>query len=61
MSSGGLEFLQNFPFTLTAPGTNPARQEAPHPHEALVDPTDSFIVVPDLGADLIRVFSIGKP
>jgi 6-phosphogluconolactonase (cycloisomerase 2 family) len=23
-----------------------------------VDPTDSFIVVPDLGADLVRVFSI---
>jgi 6-phosphogluconolactonase (cycloisomerase 2 family) len=23
-----------------------------------VDPTDSFIVVPDLGADLVRIFSI---
>ena len=34
------------------------RQEAPHPHEVILDPTGSFIVVPDLGADLIRVFSI---
>lgn len=43
---------------LSAPGTNPDRQDAPHPHEALIDPTDSFVVVPDLGADLIRVFTI---
>ncbi|TVY86954.1 putative 6-phosphogluconolactonase, partial [Lachnellula willkommii] len=56
--SGGLALLQNFQFTLSAPGTIPDRQDAPHPHEALVDPTDQFIVVPDLGADYIRVFSI---
>ncbi|KAF4626368.1 hypothetical protein G7Y89_g11791 [Cudoniella acicularis] len=60
LPTGGLSPGQNFLFTLTKPGANPARQEAPHPHEALVDPTDSFIVVPDLGADLIRVFSIDK-
>ncbi|PVH82062.1 3-carboxymuconate cyclase-like protein-like protein [Cadophora sp. DSE1049] len=59
-SNGTLELLQALTFRLTAPGTNPQRQDAPHPHEALVDPTDSFIVVPDLGADLIRVFSIDK-
>ena len=47
-------------FELTAPGTNSARQDAPHPHEVILDPTDSFIVVPDLGADLVRVFSIDK-
>lgn len=58
LPSGGVSAMQTFPFTLSVPGPNPARQDAPHPHEALVDPTDSYIVVPDLGADLIRVFSI---
>lgn len=43
---------------MTAPGTVPDRQDAPHPHEALIDPTDTFVVVPDLGADLIRIFCI---
>ncbi|RDL39934.1 Uncharacterized protein BP5553_04274 [Venustampulla echinocandica] len=58
LPTGGLSPLQNFTFKLSAPGTNPGRQDAPHPHEAIVDPTDSFIIVPDLGADLLRVFSI---
>lgn len=43
---------------MAAPGPNPARQEAPHPHEVILDPTDSYIAVPDLGADLVRIFSI---
>ncbi len=34
------------------------RQDVPHPHETLLDPTGKFILVPDLGADLIRIFSI---
>jgi 6-phosphogluconolactonase (cycloisomerase 2 family) len=42
---------------MSAPGPNP-RQNAPHPHAAQVDPTGKFIIVPDLGADLIRIFSI---
>ena len=50
--------MQTFMFNLTAPGPNPDRQEAPHPHEVILDPTGSFIVVPDLGADLLRIFSI---
>jgi len=58
LASGGVEALQSFTFVLSAPGPVPDRQNAPHPHEALIDPTDSFVVVPDLGADLIRIFSI---
>lgn len=58
LPSGVLKPLQTFIFNLTAPGLDPSRQEAPHPHEVILDPTGSFIVVPDLGADLIRVFSI---
>ncbi|KAH8795096.1 3-carboxymuconate cyclase-like protein-like protein [Hyaloscypha sp. PMI_1271] len=58
LPSGGLKSLQTFMFNLTAPGTIPSRQEAPHPHEVILDPTGSFIVIPDLGADLVRVFAI---
>ncbi|KAI1425218.1 Lactonase, 7-bladed beta-propeller-domain-containing protein [Xylaria sp. FL1777] len=49
--------LQQFKFNMTAPGPNP-RQNAPHPHAAHVDPTGKYLLVPDLGADLIRIFSI---
>lgn len=41
-------------------GPNPSRQEAPHPHHAFVDPTGDFLLVPDLGADLIRINKIEK-
>ncbi|KAI0117900.1 Lactonase, 7-bladed beta-propeller-domain-containing protein [Nemania sp. FL0031] len=53
----GGKVLQKFKFNMTAPGPNP-RQNAPHPHAAHVDPTGKFLLVPDLGADLIRIFSI---
>lgn len=52
--------MQAFHYTLSKPGTNPARQDAPHPHEVILDPTGSFILSPDLGADLVRVFTIDK-
>ncbi|KAL4791033.1 Lactonase, 7-bladed beta-propeller-domain-containing protein [Aspergillus venezuelensis] len=52
--------LQVFNYTLAQPGANPDRQEAPHPHQTLLDPTGSFILIPDLGADLIRIYSIIK-
>ncbi|RDW80710.1 hypothetical protein BP5796_05408 [Coleophoma crateriformis] len=60
LASGGLQSLQNFTYTMSSPGPNPSRQEAPHPHEALLDPTGSFVLVNDLGADLVRVYSIDK-
>ncbi|KAF2115947.1 Lactonase, 7-bladed beta-propeller-domain-containing protein [Lophiotrema nucula] len=44
-------------FTMAAKGPN-SRQDVPHPHEVLLDPTGKFILVPDLGADIVRVFSI---
>ena len=49
---------QSFAFTLSKPGPNPIRQNAPHPHQVILDPTGKYILSPDLGADLIRVFSI---
>ncbi|KAI1666028.1 7-bladed beta-propeller [Pyrenophora tritici-repentis] len=42
----------------TGKGPNTGRQEAAHPHHAFVDPTGDFIVVPDLGADAIRIHKI---
>ncbi|GAP87545.1 putative nitrous oxide N-terminal [Rosellinia necatrix] len=53
----GGKVLQKFKFNMTAPGPHP-RQNAPHPHAAHVDPTGRFLLVPDLGADLVRVFGI---
>ncbi|KAI9736113.1 MAG: hypothetical protein M1818_006289 [Claussenomyces sp. TS43310] len=55
--SGALAPLQNFTFVLASPSDD-SRQDAPHPHETLIDPTDSFVLVPDLGADLVRIFSV---
>ena len=40
------------------PGPNHDRQEAPHPHCALVSPDNRFLLVCDLGNDRISVFSI---
>ncbi len=48
---------QQFKFNLTAPGPNP-RQDASHPHSSFPDPTGRFLLVPDLGADLVRIFSV---
>ncbi|TVY84604.1 putative 6-phosphogluconolactonase [Lachnellula suecica] len=50
--------LQKFALTMPGKGTIPSRQDAAHPHEVIVDPTGKFILVPDLGADLIRLYSI---
>lgn len=55
---GNFSFLQSETFTLAQPGPDASRQDAPHEHEALLDPLGKFILVPDLGADLVRVFAI---
>jgi 6-phosphogluconolactonase (cycloisomerase 2 family) len=49
--------IQTLKFTMAQKGPN-SRQDVPHPHQAFTDPTGAFVVVPDLGADLIRIFSI---
>lgn len=38
-------------------GTHP-RQQAPHPHSAFVDPSNRFVLVPDLGLDKIMVYRL---
>lgn len=37
---------------------NKARQEKAHPHAAVVDPTDQFVIVPDLGMDELVIYKI---
>lgn len=49
---------QTFNFTQAKPGPNAARQAAPHPHQVVLDPTNKYFLVPDLGSDLVRVFHI---
>jgi 6-phosphogluconolactonase (cycloisomerase 2 family) len=53
-----LSLIQAETFTMDGRGPNRNRQEAPHPHQAVVDPTGQYVVVPDLGADLVRIFAI---
>lgn len=56
---GNLSTMQTATFTLSAPGPNPT-QSLPHEHEVIPDPSGKFVLVPDLGADLIRVFSVSN-
>lgn len=56
--TGSFAFNEDLVFNLTAPGPNADRQDSPHEHEVILDPTGQFILTPDLGADLVRVFSI---
>lgn len=56
--SGGSQQVQRLSFNMTAPGPDPYRQDKPHPHSVFTDPTGRFLLSADLGADLIRIFSI---
>ncbi|RYO83241.1 hypothetical protein DL766_004686 [Monosporascus sp. MC13-8B] len=55
-----LALAQNETYTLAKPGPVPDRQSVPHLHDAILDPTGKFILSPDLGADLVRVYAV-KP
>ncbi|KAG8529046.1 uncharacterized protein KY384_005680 [Bacidia gigantensis] len=48
---------QTFNFTLSHPGPAPQQIRA-RPHQVRLDPTNKYFVVPDLGADLLRIFYI---
>lgn len=39
-------------------GPSKPRQNVPHPHQALVDPTGRILTAPDLGSDLVRLYEI---
>lgn len=52
--------MQTQEYGLPKPGPDPSRQEASHPHAAVLDPTKRFLLVPDLGADLIHVYGVDE-
>jgi len=49
---------QVFNFTLDHPGPVPSRQAGSHPHQVLIDPSNTYLLIPDLGGDLLRIFYI---
>ncbi|KAJ5766740.1 uncharacterized protein N7511_004356 [Penicillium nucicola] len=57
-STGRLAQTQTFTYQIPGPGPVPDRQDASHPHGAIVDPTGRFVLVPDLGMDRIHIFKI---
>ncbi|KAK3400118.1 Lactonase, 7-bladed beta-propeller-domain-containing protein [Sordaria brevicollis] len=52
--------LQSTNFTMTPKPKAGDQQKSSHPHQVILDPTGDFIAVPDLGADLIRIFKVDK-
>ncbi|KAF2021925.1 YkgB protein [Aaosphaeria arxii CBS 175.79] len=56
-ANGSFSVLQEFNFAGQPTGPKP-QQEAPHVHHSVIDPTGKFIVFPDLGSDLIRIYGI---
>ncbi len=55
---GSFKPFENFTFTLPQPGPVAASQSASRPHQAVIEPSGHHMLVPDLGADLIRIFGI---
>ena len=45
-------------YNLTTPGPHPVWQKEPHPHHVISH--GRYLVVPDLGADLIRVYETNR-
>ncbi|KAJ4414750.1 hypothetical protein N0V82_007742 [Gnomoniopsis sp. IMI 355080] len=45
-------------YTMAVEGPNDLRQEHPHPHDAILDPDGRFVLVPDLGMDLIQRYLV---
>ncbi|KAL1880172.1 hypothetical protein Daus18300_001535 [Diaporthe australafricana] len=52
---GTMKLLKQIPVGGT-PGPVEGRQDSPHPHQALLDPSGRFFVVNDLGTDSVMVF-----
>lgn len=50
--------LQNFTFYGVPLGPRDEQKDGSHPHQAVLDPTGRFMIFPDLGADVVRVYSI---
>ncbi|KAI6758526.1 hypothetical protein HG530_010766 [Fusarium avenaceum] len=56
----GTEPLQQIFTNITQIGPISSRQEASHLHHVIIDPTGKYVVTPDLGGDVCRVWSFDK-
>ncbi|KAF4587203.1 3-carboxymuconate cyclase [Ophiocordyceps camponoti-floridani] len=59
-SPEALNLTTTIPFTLDQPGPIPSKQSSSKPHQTVLDPTGSFMVVCDFGADTLRIFRVGN-
>lgn len=55
--NGTLAPKESFAPTFTTPGPVTARQDRSYLHQALLDPLGKYIIMNDLGADMVRVFT----
>lgn len=53
-----LSLVESETYYLSGPGTVDNRQDSPRPHHAIMDPSGKFLLVPDLGADLVRIYLV---
>ncbi|RGP78309.1 hypothetical protein FLONG3_3624 [Fusarium longipes] len=56
----GTEPLQKVSSTIDKVGPIASRQEAAHLHHVIIDPTGKYVITPDLGGDVCRVWSFDK-
>ncbi|KAH8890614.1 putative isomerase YbhE [Thozetella sp. PMI_491] len=56
---GQLQTLQELTFQLDAPGPGEAQTQS-RPHQVALDPSHRYLLSPDLGADMVRVFTISQ-
>ncbi|KAK3376167.1 Lactonase, 7-bladed beta-propeller-domain-containing protein [Lasiosphaeria ovina] len=55
-----LALQQQETYKLASPGPVPDRQDVPHIHDAILDPTGQYLVATDLGADLLHIYKISN-
>ena len=56
-ANGTLGAISDFRVHTGPLGPNPARQEAPHPHDILTDPSGKWVLVNDLGQDRTYIYA----
>ncbi|KAM0546764.1 hypothetical protein ACHAPJ_010693 [Fusarium lateritium] len=56
----GTEPLQQISPNISQIGPIASRQEASHLHHVILDPTGKYVAIPDLGGDVVRVFTYDK-
>ncbi len=55
-----LEILKTYSFIFSSPQTDGAKPKIPLIHQVVLDPTQKFLLAPDLSADFVHVFGLDK-